>query len=268
MNKKTTKTNVDRISSKTTDKCEWMSSGFVSYKICDRNYECLKCPIEIGLRGLTSSVEWKETERQIDENEIKFSPKYLSFLSNLISMKKIEDFFVHPGHIWIKLLKAGKLQVGIDDIVANSLGSIDEIVLPNIDEKINRGESLGQIIQFEHTFSIVSPISGIVSKINNELLNFPNELILDPLYNGWIFEFKSDSYKQDLKYCRTGDNLFAWYLKEYTWFESKLSSIIQQPNDDELSLLNKAESSRSLRNYLAGDSYRRFILSLIGCPEI
>jgi hypothetical protein len=32
-------------------KCVWMEAGLVSYKICDRNFECESCPLDYGLRG-------------------------------------------------------------------------------------------------------------------------------------------------------------------------------------------------------------------------
>lgn len=64
------------------------------------------------------------------------------------------------------------------------LGFINEVTLPLPEERIVSGESCGQIIQFEHIFSIVSPVSGRVLKVNEELSPLPNEIIIDPLNRG------------------------------------------------------------------------------------
>ena len=122
--------------------------------------------------------------------------------------------------------------------------------------------------KFEHIFSIVSPLNGEIIEINKELANFPNELILDPLKKGWLMIIKPENVEQDLKYCRTGDALYSWYLKEFSWFESTLSEAFQQKYDTiGLSLTDGGEISRNLRNYLPKEKYRQLVLSLLGSPD-
>ena len=36
------------------DKCVWMESGVVSYKLCDFEYKCESCPFDQALRAGTS----------------------------------------------------------------------------------------------------------------------------------------------------------------------------------------------------------------------
>ena len=31
--------------------CIWMSAGLVSYKLCDRDFDCGNCPLDAALRG-------------------------------------------------------------------------------------------------------------------------------------------------------------------------------------------------------------------------
>ena len=32
-------------------KCVWMTSGFISYKLCDKNYQCEICPFDQAIKN-------------------------------------------------------------------------------------------------------------------------------------------------------------------------------------------------------------------------
>lgn len=255
-------------------KCVWMELGIVSYKICDRNFECDSCPLDQGLRGTDDAAMMnhpKQPIRQPGDSAIaqKFSSrKHPSTLQRVIKLKLDENCYVHPGHTWMKILNQNQVKIGIDDIAATTLGSIDEIILPLPGEKITRGASCGQIIQYEHIFSIVSPLSGRVMAVNKNLSSFPNKLILDPLNKGWAIVIKPENLEQDLTYCRSGDALYSWYLKEFKWFECNLAKSFQSEcNTAGITLNDGGEISRNLRNHLPKENYRRLIVSLLGTPE-
>ena len=253
-------------------KCVWMELGMVSYKICDRNFQCETCPLDQGLRGDNNIINHpkREIQKLVDFNTKRqtLSRKQDSSLEHLLKLKLHKDCFVHPGHCCIKVLSQNRVKISIDDIVATTLGSIDNVILPLPGDKIKRDATCGQIIQFEHIFSIVSPLSGKVVKINDELADFPNELTLDPLNKGWMLIIKPDNLDLDLKYCRSGGALFSWYLKEFKWLESNLAKGFQQePDTVGITLNDGGEISRNLRNYLPHDQYRRLVLSLLGMPN-
>jgi len=253
-------------------KCVWMELGIVSYKICDRNFQCETCPLDVGLRGDKSlrnhSLQEPQETAEANSRPLSFSQQSDSSLDHFLKFKEDKNCYIHPSHCWINVLSDNQAKIGIDNVVATTLGSIDDIVLPMPDEAINRGDEIGQIIQCEHIFSIVSPISGQVIKINDELADFPNELTLDPFEKGWMVLILPDNLKQDLKYCRSGDALFSWYLKELKWLESNLVKGFQQnPEGLGFTLNDGGEISRNLRNYLPQEKYRKLVLSLLGMPN-
>ncbi|MDW7678924.1 MAG: glycine cleavage system protein H [bacterium] len=256
------------------NKCVWMELGIVSYKICDRNFECHKCPLDYGLRGTSEEYlsNFEKESQSTEENSSK--EKYLSpqkqsaYWKQLSKLKLDESYHVHPGHTWVREITADLVRVGIDDMIATALGSIDEIVMPLPGEKITRGASCGQIIQFEHIFSIVSPLSGLVVSINNDLRKFPNKLVLDPINQGWILEVEPENLQRDLKYCRSGDSLIPWYLKEYKWFEYNLAEGFQQQAVNVgVTMTDGGEISRNLRNHLTKERYHRLVLNILGRTE-
>jgi glycine cleavage system H protein len=273
MNVKRKNNNTYQIIPQNNSKCVWMEAGIVSYKICDRNFECESCPLDIGLRGEKdihqkfSDFEKQQTE-EFDLSQQQRESMLDCSCEGLLKFKWDEHCFVHPGHSWIKILNKSQVKIGIDDIVATALGCIDEVILPIPSEIIKRGASCGQVIQFEHIFSIVSPVSGQVVEINKELTKFPNRLTLDPLNKGWMIIIKPYNLKQDIKFCRSGDALMSWYLKELKWFEGILAKGFNQQRENIGNILTKSgEISRNLRNYLPKDHYRQLIISLLGVPE-
>ena len=44
--------------------CIWMTTGMVSYKICDRNFECESCPLNLGLTGNPTLEEEKPASKR------------------------------------------------------------------------------------------------------------------------------------------------------------------------------------------------------------
>jgi len=273
MNVKRKKNNSYQIIPQNDRKCVWMEAGIVSYKICDRNFECQTCPLDIGLRGekhvrqKLPDFEPRPTGETAASQQQRDTKQY-SFWERLLKFKLDEHRFVHPGHCWIKILGKTRVEIGIDDIVATAFGSIDEVILPRPGETIKRGACCGQVIQFEHIFSIVSPVSGIVVAINDELANFPNQLTLDPLNRGWMLAIKPDNLEQDLKHCRSGAALISWYLKEFKWFECHLAKgFARQCENIGITLTDGGEISRNLRNYLPKSHYRQMIISLLGLPD-
>lgn len=255
-----------RIIPKSQKKCVWMELGIVSYKMCNRNFECNTCPLDEGLRGDNSIMNHpkRTTGEIVNSKRNQHSLKRNSSLKNLLKFKLDEHYYVYPGHSWIKVLNPKLVKIGIDDIVATTLGHIDEVILPAVGDNIHRSNSCGQIIQFEHIFSVVSPISGEVIKTNGDLAGFPNKLTLDPLNKGWMICIKPTHLEEDLKYCRSGDALYSWYLKEFKWFENNLNKGFQQ--EIGMTLNDGGEISRNLRNYLPKEHYRRVIINLLGVP--
>lgn len=273
MNAKRKENKAFQIVPQNSNKCVWMEAGIVSYKICDRNFECEACPLDLGLRGeknhnLNQSNNEAQRFLELNTKKNSIAPQSNSSYERLLKFKLDEQRYVNAGHSWIKVLNQNQVKIGIDDIVATAFGAIDQVILPLPGEKVKRGASCGQVIQFEHIFSIVSPVSGQVIEINDELTKFPNQLTLDPLDKGWMMMIKPDNLEQDLKLCRSGEALMSWYLKEFKWLECHLAKgFSQQCNHLGITLTDGGEISRNLRNHLPRDHYRQIIVSLLGLPN-
>ncbi|MBU1708347.1 hypothetical protein KKG05_03810 [bacterium] len=259
-------------------RCVWMEAGVVAYKICDRNFQCDNCPLDIGLRGMSpdDSAAEKKTRKQASLPTIKPDFKHrsngtslrFSVLSGMNNFQTGDDRYFHPKHTWIQPETSDKIYVGIDSIVATVLGSIDAVSLPILGQQVRRGESCCQVIQGSRAFSILSPISGRIVEINEDLEGFPDKVILDSLGKGWLFCVEPDDLEEDLQYCRGGDSVFPWYLKELQWLDSVLADNLQRRQKQlGQTMYDGGELSRNLRDLLPPDEYRQLVLSFIGKPN-
>jgi glycine cleavage system H protein len=110
-----------------------------------------------------------------------------------------ENLKYHKEHTWVKL--SGKqATVGITDYAQESLGDIVYVELPETDASVELNTGLSEIESTKATASIISPVSGTVVKVNEELSDSPEIINEDPYEKGWIavIEIENESELDDL----------------------------------------------------------------------
>lgn len=91
-------------------------------------------------------------------------------------------------HEWIKFSDEGKTAlIGITEFAQSQLGDIVYIGLPEVDETVSAEDSIADIESVKSVSDIFTPVSGTVSKINEELEESPELVNSDP-YGAWLFE--------------------------------------------------------------------------------
>ncbi len=110
-----------------------------------------------------------------------------------------EDLKYHKEHTWARI-SGNKATVGISDYAQESLGEIVYIEIPETGTSVQAGEDLGEIESTKATSSIVSPVSGTVVEVNEELNDAPEIVNEDPYSKGWVavIELSDSSSGSDL----------------------------------------------------------------------
>ena len=96
-----------------------------------------------------------------------------------------DDLKYHKEHTWVKV-SGKKATIGITDYAQNALGDIVYIDLPEVDIDFETNTEIGEIESTKATSSIISPISGKVIEVNEELSESPEIINEDPYGKGWI----------------------------------------------------------------------------------
>jgi glycine cleavage system H protein len=110
-----------------------------------------------------------------------------------------ENLRYHKEHTWVKV--AGKrATVGITDHAQEALGDIVYIDLPDADTSIEANSELAEIESTKATSSVISPVSGTVMEVNEELSESPEIINEEPYGKGWIavIEINDESEADDL----------------------------------------------------------------------
>ena len=100
------------------------------------------------------------------------------------------------SHEWIKEEDEVAV-VGITDFAQDALGDVVFVNLPEAGDEVVAGEAFGDVESVKAVSDLVSPVSGIVQAVNEELLDTPELLNSDP-YNAWIIKVEQVTDREEL----------------------------------------------------------------------
>ena len=90
------------------------------------------------------------------------------------------------SHEWVRM--DGEIAVvGISDFAQDALGDVVFINLPTEGDAVTAGESFGDVESVKAVSDVMSPVSGKIAEINEELDDAPELLNSDP-YGAWIIK--------------------------------------------------------------------------------
>ena len=106
------------------------------------------------------------------------------------------DLKYSKTHEWVKE-EDGLTVVGISDFAQDSLGDIVFISLPAVGDTVTMGEALGDVESVKAVSDIISPISGVITEVNEALSDTPEDLNSDP-YGSWIIKVQNVEAVEEL----------------------------------------------------------------------
>lgn len=101
---------------------------------------------------------------------------------------------VSQEHVWIGI-EDQHVFFGLTNYGQSELGQIISVDLPEVGDKVERGEPFGEVESTSTVSELIAPVSGTVLAINPELENHPSVINEDPYSEGWMIEvrLKDDS---------------------------------------------------------------------------
>lgn len=80
--------------------------------------------------------------------------------------------------------------IGVTDFAQDQLGDIVFVELPAVESRISRGEAFGVIESVKAVSDLISPISGEVVRVNEQLEDAPEIVNGDCYGAGWMLEVR------------------------------------------------------------------------------
>jgi glycine cleavage system H protein len=157
-------------------RCIWMTAGILMYQICDREFDCDKCPLDQAMR-------MHLVHKDVSLN--KTSPA-----SSMI-VHKSEEYRYSNEHCWLEQVESNVVKVGIEPTLASSLISVKAVVFPSVGQEINRHDPICWIIVDEGTLQLHSPVDGEIYAVNVNLLDNPQKICDNSISPVWLLKIKT-----------------------------------------------------------------------------
>lgn len=91
------------------------------------------------------------------------------------------------SHEWVRDNGDGTVTVGITDHAQTQLGDVVFVELPEVGQELSAGGEVAVIESVKAASDIYSPVSGTVTRVNDQLEDAPETINEDCYEAGWIF---------------------------------------------------------------------------------
>ena len=103
------------------------------------------------------------------------------------------DYLLYTeDHEWAHV-EGDLVTVGITEHAQDSLGDVVFVELPELDQELGGGDSLGVVESVKAVSDLYSPCEGIVVEVNDRLNDEPELVNSDPYGDGWVLKLKIEN---------------------------------------------------------------------------
>ena len=99
-------------------------------------------------------------------------------------------------HEWVRM-DGDVAVIGISDFAQSELGDVVFVNMPEVGDSTTAGEPFGDVESVKAVSDLVSPVSGTVCAINEELLDAPEKINEDP-YGAWMIKVEGVTDTEEL----------------------------------------------------------------------
>ncbi len=107
-----------------------------------------------------------------------------------------KELMYTKDHEWLKE-EDGVSVVGISEFAQDALGDVVFVNLPQEGDEVVAGDAFGDVESVKAVSDLLSPVTGVVCAVNEELLDSPELLNSDP-YGAWIIKVENVTDKEEL----------------------------------------------------------------------
>ncbi len=123
-----------------------------------------------------------------------------------------EDIIYSAEHIWVRV-DGNMATIGITDYAQERLGDSLSVEFIENDTYVERDETFGSIESVKEVVDLISPVSGTVVVINDDILEDVSIINRDPYDTGWLVVIEMD-YLDQLEDLLTASNYHDFVAQE------------------------------------------------------
>ncbi|MCI6254996.1 MAG: glycine cleavage system protein GcvH [Clostridiales bacterium] len=106
------------------------------------------------------------------------------------------DLLYAKSHEWVRK-DGGTYVIGLSDFAQDELGDIVFVNLPQEGDSVSVGEAFSDVESVKAVSDVLSPVSGTVVAVNEELMDDPAKVNADP-YGAWFVKVENVTEEEEL----------------------------------------------------------------------
>ena len=101
-----------------------------------------------------------------------------------------KNLYFTTDHEWVLVLEDNLARVGITQYATEQLGDIVFVEVPELDSAVSVGEEMATVESVKSASEIFVPVTGMITKVNDELEDSPELVNESPYEKGWLAEIQ------------------------------------------------------------------------------
>ncbi len=223
--------------------CVWMLSGEVSYKLCDRDYRCETCPLDIELR---------HSQKGSPRPDASGGPAGRV------------GFYHYPTHIWVQPTGEDTALVGVDQFIAALLVEADGVVLPRVGTSLRHTDWLAIFVFHREVVELPSPVSGVVLDTNIAMVGRLDTLAKSCYGDGWLVEVRVPNMASELEFSIPHHQVNGWLGEQMKKLDRRIGLAIGTRSGLNALAQNGLLRFDLLKRSLGPKKYAKLVRSIIG----
>jgi glycine cleavage system H protein len=136
-----------------------------------------------------------------------------------------KDYCFHPGHTWVLRESQEDVRVGLDAFTADLVGKIESIEIIKPQRWVRQGQKLMTVHGDGFSFELVSPIEGVVTHINQDVVQNPALALQDPYKDGWIATLKAPDFNTNQRNLMQASMVAPWMHYNQTHLNAEVAQL-------------------------------------------
>jgi glycine cleavage system H protein len=127
-----------------------------------------------------------------------------------------ERLLCSPHHVWAMVTPEGNIKVGLSDYAQQHLTGIASVHVEPPGYEVTKEQPFGHIETWMFKFDLRAPVSGRITRVNENLREKPAIVNENPYEEGWIAEIKPDNtvtLEEELRDLMSSRQYKVWALE-------------------------------------------------------
>jgi len=125
--------------------------------------------------------------------------EYYQIIVDKFLFKVRKGYYYCRDDSWTKI-ENSVAKLGVSDFLQKTGGDVAFVESLEVGANVKQFDEIGQLETIKAVLSIVSPVSGVIIEVNQELEDKPELINEDPYESGWIVNVKLEDLDEDLRH--------------------------------------------------------------------